>query len=110
MNRNFFFPAHSNTVTFTSIKTKYNGVEPKMTKSYVHITSPIRRLVDLLNQMFLFNRLSLVTIMSNDATAFLNKWMQEMEYINANLTTVTLEHLEDVPEIVNNPIPYVILF
>jgi hypothetical protein len=38
------------------------------------------------------------------------QFMEEMEYINANLTTVTLEHLEDVPEIVNNPIPYVILF
>lgn len=70
------------------IKTKYNGVEPKMTKSYVHITSPIRRLVDLLNQMFLFNRLSLVTIMSNDATAFLNKWMQEMEYINVSMRSI----------------------
>jgi hypothetical protein len=38
------------------------------------------------------------------------KFMEEMETINANLTTVTLEHLEDIPEIVNNPIPYVILF
>ena len=38
------------------------------------------------------------------------KFMEEMETINANLTTVTLEHLEDEPEIVNNPIPYVILF
>jgi hypothetical protein len=38
------------------------------------------------------------------------QFMEEMEYINANLTIVTLEHLEDVPEIVNNPIPYVILF
>jgi hypothetical protein len=38
------------------------------------------------------------------------QFTEEMETINANLTTVTLEHLEDIPEIVNNPIPYVILF
>jgi hypothetical protein len=70
------------------IKAKYNGVEPKMTKSYVHITSPIRRLVDLLNQMFLFNHLLLVKNMSSDATAFLNKWMQEMEYINVSMRSI----------------------
>jgi exoribonuclease R len=70
------------------IKNKYDGVEPKMTKSYVHITSPIRRLVDLLNQMFLFQELGLIKNMNSDATVFLNKWMKEMEYINTSMRSI----------------------
>lgn len=91
-------------------KNKYNGVEPKMTKSYVHITSPIRRLVDLLNQMFLFQELSLIKNMSNDATIFLNKWMKEMEYINTSMRSIrkiqtdcdTLNRCINRPDIMEN--------
>jgi hypothetical protein len=31
-----------------------------------------------------------------------------MSKLNADLRQVTLEHLEDEPEVVNNPIPYII--
>lgn len=93
-----------------AIKSKYNGVEPKMTKSYVHITSPIRRLVDLLNQMFLFQELELIKNMSSDASAFLNKWMKEMEYINTSMRSIrkiqtdceTLNRCINRPDIMEN--------
>ena len=51
-------------------------------KSYIHITSPIRRLVDLLNQMTMMVKLGTVSRLSNDAAEFLGKWMSELEYIN----------------------------
>lgn len=70
------------------VKMKYNGVEPKMTKSYVHITSPIRRLVDLLNQMILFQHANLVMSFSSDATIFLKRWMQQMEYVNTSMRSI----------------------
>jgi len=55
------------------------------TNIYTHITSPIRRLVDLLNQMILFENLSLITSMSLDAKTFLDNWMNQMEYINTSM-------------------------
>jgi hypothetical protein len=36
------------------------------------------------------------------------EFAKEMSKLNADLRQVTLEHLEDEPEIVNNPIPYII--
>jgi exoribonuclease R len=57
-------------------------------KSYIHITSPIRRLVDLLNQMILFEQLSLVQNRSEDACAFLRTWMGEIEYINTSMRSI----------------------
>lgn len=70
------------------IKLKYNGIEPKITKSYVHITSPIRRLVDLLNQMILFQHANLVKTLSPDAALFLKRWMQQMEYVNTSMRSI----------------------
>ena len=55
------------------------------TNMYIHITSPIRRLVDLLNQMILFENFSLITTMSLDARTFLDNWMTQMEYINTSM-------------------------
>ena len=52
---------------------------------YIHITSPIRRLVDLLNQMILFENFSLIKTMSLDAQTFLSNWMTQMEYINTSM-------------------------
>lgn len=56
-------------------------------KSYIHITSPIRRLVDLLNQM-LFTRELLGVHFSTDASAFLVKWMGQLDYINASMRSI----------------------
>ena len=62
-----------------------NGEPAPATNMYVHITSPIRRLVDLLNQIILFDQFSLVTQISSDARKFLEYWITQMEYINTSM-------------------------
>jgi len=54
-------------------------------KTYAQMTSPIRRLVDLLNQMIFFTRFSLVTTMSEDANCFLNEWITNMDVLNEKM-------------------------
>jgi len=60
----------------------------KTMKSYIHITSPIRRLVDLLNQMILMRHLGTIRTMSDDATQFLCDWMGKMDYINTSMRSI----------------------
>ncbi len=57
-------------------------------KSYVHITSPIRRLVDLLNQMEMIRHCGLVKQFSNESSAFLGGWLNEIEYINVTMRSI----------------------
>jgi len=57
-------------------------------QSYIHITSPIRRLVDLLNQMILCKNLDLIKNMSLESLEFLKKWENEMEYINISMRSI----------------------
>ena len=59
-----------------------------MNSKYIHITSPIRRLVDLLNQMMLSNYTGITSKMSNDSILFLDKWKQQMEYINTSMRSI----------------------
>ena len=59
-----------------------------MNSKYIHITSPIRRLVDLLNQMILSNYTGITTKMSNDSMLFLDEWKQQMEYINTSMRSI----------------------
>jgi exoribonuclease R len=65
----------------------FNKVGEKVasTNMYIHITSPIRRLVDLLNQIILLDQFSLVTIVSTDAKKFLADWLMQIEYINTSM-------------------------
>ena len=56
-------------------------------KSYMHITSPIRRLVDLLNQMIIINHLC-PSSLSNNAIDFINKWCCRMDYINLTMRNI----------------------
>ena len=53
---------------------------------YIHITSPIRRLVDLLN-MTKF-QLCLGVPLSAGASAFYNKWIDKLDYINDQMRSV----------------------
>lgn len=56
---------------------------------YVHITSPIRRLVDLLNQMMFMRTFGLISgDWSPDANHFLDNWLDKMEYINASMRSI----------------------
>ena len=52
--------------------------------NYIHITSPIRRLVDLLNMIQLQENMGLVSF-SSSAHSFMRKWIDKLEYIN-NIT------------------------
>lgn len=55
--------------------------------AYIHITSPIRRLVDLLN-MIKFQQTSQLIHLSEDANNFYNKWISDLDYINTTMRAI----------------------
>jgi exoribonuclease R len=57
---------------------------------YIHITSPIRRLADLLNMTRLQQRLGLITeeTESTQSEAFYNKWIARIDHINERMTAI----------------------
>ena len=55
--------------------------------AYIHITSPIRRLVDLLN-IIKFQEISGIIQLSNNAEDFYNKWLNDLEYINTTMRSI----------------------
>jgi len=55
--------------------------------AYIHITSPIRRLVDLLN-MIKFQSTSNIIKLSENADKFYDKWLSEIEYINTTMRSI----------------------
>ena len=57
-------------------------------KNYIHITSPIRRLVDLLNHLWLSSSLGLIENLSEDANIFLEKWIRDIDYLNSSTRSI----------------------
>jgi exoribonuclease R len=55
-------------------------------ESYLHITSPNRRLVDMLNMIVFQDKLGI--IMSDKAQQFYSKWMESMDYINDSMRSI----------------------
>jgi hypothetical protein len=55
--------------------------------AYIHITSPIRRLVDLLN-IIQFQRASGIITLSEMSEKFYNKWLGDIEYINITMRSI----------------------
>jgi exoribonuclease R len=55
--------------------------------AYVHITSPIRRLVDLLNIMQLQDNLGIIKL-SPTSKEFYTKWIAELDYINVTMRAI----------------------
>ena len=55
--------------------------------AYIHITSPIRRLVDLLNMIKLQQVLGLATL-SESASDFFISWIQKIDYINVTMRAI----------------------
>jgi exoribonuclease R len=55
--------------------------------AYIHITSPIRRLVDLLNMIKFQQNFGLITL-STDAIDFYNNWIQQIDYINVTMRSI----------------------
>ena len=54
---------------------------------YMHITSPIRRLVDLLNIAIIEENLNLFKL-SKSYMIFQNKWIENLEYINKTMRSI----------------------
>ena len=55
--------------------------------AYIHITSPIRRLVDLLNMIKFQISINLINL-SENATKFYISWLNELEYINTTMRSI----------------------
>jgi hypothetical protein len=55
--------------------------------AYIHITSPIRRLVDLLN-MIKFQKVTGIIQLSDNVEKFYNKWLGDIEYINVTMRSI----------------------
>uniref|UniRef100_A0A6C0B0Z2 RNB domain-containing protein n=1 Tax=viral metagenome TaxID=1070528 RepID=A0A6C0B0Z2_9ZZZZ len=72
-----------------------NSLQPEQTIShdllemdaYVHITSPIRRLVDLLN-IIQFQQNTGIIQLSEHAQQFYEKWILDLEYINTTMRSI----------------------
>jgi len=70
------------------MKIRYQDTNSKGSKMYIHITSPIRRLVDLLNQIVMLDYSRIVTTMSADAKLFLRKWVEQIDYVNTSMRSI----------------------
>jgi exoribonuclease R len=55
--------------------------------AYIHITSPIRRLVDLLNMIKIQSILGLIKL-SENVDKFYEKWLRDLEYINTTMRSI----------------------
>jgi hypothetical protein len=55
--------------------------------AYIHITSPIRRLVDLLNMIKFQTTIGMVNL-SQTTNQFYEKWLSELEYINVTMRSI----------------------
>jgi hypothetical protein len=55
--------------------------------AYIHITSPIRRLVDLLNIIKFQLTTNMITL-SENTNIFYDKWLNELDYINTTMRSI----------------------
>jgi exoribonuclease R len=55
--------------------------------AYIHITSPIRRLVDLLN-MIKFQQVKNIVQLSESSNIFYEKWLNDLEFINLTMRSI----------------------
>ena len=63
--------------------------------AYIHITSPIRRIVDIVNMTLLQNKLGLITYKTHivgdgflDARDFCTKWQNNVDFINTSTKSI----------------------
>jgi exoribonuclease R len=55
--------------------------------AYIHITSPIRRLVDLLNILQFQENMGIINL-SVQSKIFYDKWLQDLDYINTTMRSI----------------------
>lgn len=66
----------------------YNECNPSISDEiYSHFTSPMRRMIDLLNQIEIYNVLS-PQYLSESSNLFLNKWCSKIQYINQTMKSI----------------------
>ena len=56
--------------------------------SYLHITSPIRRLVDLLNMIVIHEKMGFNNIVGDKARLFYENWSSKLQYINTTMRAI----------------------
>jgi exoribonuclease R len=61
--------------------------------SYIHITSPIRRLIDLLNMIKIQKNKNMI-MLSDNALKFYDKWINEIDYINISMRAIRKVQIE----------------
>jgi exoribonuclease R len=61
---------------------------------YVHITSPIRRIVDLLNQIIFHREFIDPLNIRPEATEFVEHWLSQLDYINATMRSIKKVQLD----------------
>ena len=55
---------------------------------YIHITSPIRRMVDVMNQIILTRSSMMVSSISTEAVSFLDKWKTKIDVLNTDMKAI----------------------
>ena len=58
------------------------------TVNYIHITSPIRRLIDILNQIWISKSLGIIQHISLNCENFFNEWKCKLDYINSSMRSI----------------------
>ena len=92
--KNFVWGWNSHGGKYVMYNTEFIQHDVLRQNVYIHITSPIRRLVDMLNMIKLQELLGLYT-MSEEMSCFYNKWTscEKMEYINTCMRSI--RHLQN---------------
>ena len=62
--------------------------EMMKTVNYVHITSPIRRIIDILNQIWILKSFGIIRNVSMNCENFFNEWTCKLDYINSSMRSV----------------------
>jgi exoribonuclease R len=78
-------------------------------EAYIHITSPIRRLIDLLNMIQFQKNMGLINL-SEGVYKFYDNWLKDLDYINTTMRSIRkiqtdcslLDLCNNNPDIVNN--------
>jgi exoribonuclease R len=80
---------HNSTGKYIDIQNHTEHLKNEMLgiNSYTHITSPIRRLVDLLNSIIFQTNLKLLTF-SDKALVFYNNWLNNLNFINETMKSI----------------------
>ena len=76
-------------IDFTKISDDVKKIKHDMLnlEAYIHITSPIRRLVDLLN-IIKFQEITGLVKFSKNVDIFYTKWLDNLEYINKTVKSI----------------------